>query len=292
MKKKKEIKKKKRKKQKRGPMKVFVSYEKMSDIVIPYHKRNKIPYAIRFTNNHTYLDSSEGNYMTEDHSFPMRELIYIQMFKDHIIKEKLYQGVPKVDADKIKFYDYNRKLLKSGDRFDGCKEIDLKSAYWTYARQNLGLVTDKLHKKTIDINPKTGEIFMSKMTRLAAVGSLAKVEENYYFDGEETHKRPYVRSRRTSHVWDHICYKVGLIMQKAAKAAGNGYLFYWTDAIFVTSGTAAKAVERVFKAEGFAFKTRSIQRVKVENRHIMATDYKETRPFPYPSQDKKRKKKG
>lgn len=259
---------------------IFVSLEKMQDIVIPYHKRHHIPYTMRQTKNHVYLDSNEGNYMTEDHAFPMRELIYIQQFKKHAIESGVYKKVPKINHKNIQFYLYNG-TVKPGSIFKNCFEIDLKSAYWERARRIKGMVPDNLHQKTIDINPKTGKIFMSKMTRLAAIGSLAKHEYRFYFDGKKEHKKRGAGSPLTEHVWDFICYEVGKTMSKAAKHVQGAFIFFWVDAIFVTTNRDRGSVTRIFKKSGYDVTVKKIKKIQFNEKKILVTDKDGERPFAY-----------
>lgn len=270
---------KKKKKKKKRRRRVVVSFKQMRDSVVAFHKRNGLPYTMKFTNSNAYLDSDQGYYMTNATDFPMSELIYIQMFKNHIIDSGKYKKVKKINKKEIRYYAYNDKI-KAGSSFGECYEIDLKSAYWEIAN-DMGLIEEKLYRKTTDINPKTGKVYMSKPTRLAAVGSLAKSETVIFFNGRKEKELKTITSPLTKHIWDHICLKVGKSMARVAKMSKNDFIFFWVDAIFVNSEKSKNLVERILKRENFHFKTKKIRNIKFDQKRIWVRDNSERRPFPY-----------
>lgn len=272
------MKKKKKRKHKRRRL-VIVSFKEMRQSVIRFHQEQHIPYTMKFTNSTAYLESNQGYYMTNATDFPLSELIYIQMFKKHIMETKKYEKVKRVSKNKIRYYGYNDKI-RAGSSFKECYEIDLKSAYWEIAYK-MGLIEESLYRKAVDINPETGKVYMGKITRLAAVGSLAKSEEIIYFNGKKETGSKVITSRRTRHIWNNICHRVGQSMIKVAKRAGNDFVFFWVDAIFVKSNKAKRTVESLLKKDGFNFTSKAIKGIKFDSRKIWVADGKEERPFPY-----------
>lgn len=220
----------------------------------------KFPYVMKATNTRVYLDSQLGSYMTDDNKIPMRELGYIDRVKQHIIKNNLYQAIPKVKETSIHYFRY-AKRLRPGFRIKDCFEVDMKSAYWEMTN-NHNLLDPSLYILASKINPDTKMPFMSKETRLAAIGALARRQRVYTFDGEKEIMTRH-RSKETEHIWDYICFKVGRIMREAEKAAGKDFVFFWVDACFVSSAKARDRVIKVFQKHKYDFTEIDIKDIQV-----------------------------
>lgn len=193
----------------------------------------------------------------------------------------------KITSKQIAYIKYAPSVSQN-KKLGPCIEIDISAAYWQTAYQ-LGLITEKLyerampmtwdealeekvitklqHKKCIGLSPamaaelgiidkntmsKVGGI--SKRTRLASIGSLAKREVIRKFTGRRwyvlfDHRDPL------AYLWDIICFKVSTIMQEAAEACGDNFIMFWVDAIFVKKGTGSEQkVYDIFKKHGYTFK--------------------------------------
>jgi hypothetical protein len=140
---------------------------------------------------------------------------------------------------KIRYYFVNSRY-KVGDFIKDCIEIDLKSAYWESAN-NMGLLSKGLYTQGKSV---------SKQSRLAAIGSLARVKNRIAFDGYKETKLPPIRNELTEFLWDTICHKIGKLMHKTGRECGKDFIFVWVDAMFVHK-TAVKKIEKMMKAAGF-----------------------------------------
>lgn len=260
---------------------------KNQDILQRVENFQKIGAEFQFkaTNNRMYITGDMGEYMTSSDKIPARELVYIGMVKKYILKNNLQNTIPKIKT-KVDYFKFS-KSLPSQNEYSNCYEIDLKSAYWKIAN-DLGLLRPDLYKKASTINPKTKLPYMSKITRLAAIGSLARKYRVYTFtaDGKMTKRR--WRSRETEHIWDYICYKTAKVMDKAIKVAGNDFMFFWVDGIFVKNKKSRDAVVKAFKQEGFGSTVYKVEKVKVDEKiwAYSSEHKKKERGFPYPK-DKK-----
>lgn len=249
--------------------------------LLKFHRAHGLPYKSIKTNSRGYLKSSHsGSVRTNNESLPLRQLIYIQLVKKYILKNGLEKKIPHIDKKKIKFYVYSDQV-HVGAVFKNCYELDLSSAYWETANK-LGLISPELYTKAPTINPKTNEPYLSKRVRVACIGALAKVERKFTFNGKRLITHKPVRSVETEHIWDYVCYKTGKVMMDAAKGAGADFVLFWTDAIFVTSEKAKKAVERIFKQAGYEFKFKlPVKRIEFTEKEILITNEKKIRSFPY-----------
>ena len=248
--------------------------------------KQRVPFVLRQTNQRMELKSELGNYSNIESEFPASELNFIQSVKKYILANGLEHTIVnkfkrKEDKKKIKYYMYSRKL-KPGMTFSNCYEIDLNSAYWNTAHQ-LGLLSDALYQKG-----KT----VSKISRLAAIGSLAKKVKVYEFDGKEQKLKKIIRSEETEFLWDTICYTVGEVMKEVSKACGDDFVFFWTDALFIKPNSVNLA-KQVFKAAGYDFKMEKVDLIQVTDQHLIVTGKGKTqivngekvfvnkRPFPF-----------
>lgn len=249
--------------------------------LLKFHRAHALPYKSKRTNSRGYLTSSHsGNVRTNNESLPLGQLIYIQLVKKYILKNGLEKKIPKIDKKNIKFYVYSEEV-RVGAIFKNCFELDLSSAYWETANK-LGLISPDLYAKAPTINPVTNEPYLSKRVRVACIGSLAKVERKFTFNGKRLITHKPIRSIDTEHIWDYVCYKTGKVMMEAAKVAEEDFILFWTDAIFVTSEKAKRAVEKVFKQAGYDFKLKlPVKRIEFTEREILITNSEKIRSFPY-----------
>lgn len=259
--------------------------EKMR-LILDSHVEQGIPFTMKLTNQRTEIKSKLGHYMNKESEFPTKELNFIKSVKQYIIKNELYNIIPdyfKTEEAKseIKYYSYNNKF-KSGQVVHKCIEVDMKSAYWEMLFKLLPL-PKKMYEK--------GNL-VSKKSRLAAVGSCAKVVEKIEFDGEKYIEEPLKRSEQTEHVWNAICFEVGKIMSQVAKECGKDFIFFWVDAMFVETKSLEK-VKKIFSEHGFRYSVDPCKYVKFNDNNLIVKGkgkwvevdgelyYSTEREFPY-----------
>ncbi len=273
-------------------------------------KHYKVPYRMEYTNERVVIhaDGVWGSWMNKESSFKANELSFIKGVKAGIIKSGTYKRVrnnfkKKGSEKKIKYFYYNKKL-KPGDLINDLHEIDVKNAYWRTAfLPPLGLFDEYVYEKGLTV---------SKKSRLAAIGSLAKTKGVIFFDGEQETEGEPMRSEKTEFLWNTISYKIGKLMAKASRIAGNDFLFFWVDAIFVR-GESVKDITKLFKAAGYESSVHKCEWARFEDRKIVVKstekakwvvykeeveyiengkkyikrskrrEYKDERPFPYKS---------
>lgn len=213
---------------------------------IKFHIKHGIPYTLEITGTRKIFKSKRGGYISRESKFLARELHFIKAVKEHIIKDEIYLRVKnnfkkEKDKEKIDYYKYNSKY-KSGDILNGGYEIDLKQAYWETTNK-MGMLTPELYRKGMEV---------SKLARLASVGTLAKKSRLIVFDGIEEKNMGVTRSEKTEFLWDTICYKVGRIMHKASNIDKDGFIFFWVDGIFISKDSSVKEeIMQLFRDLGY-----------------------------------------
>lgn len=297
-------------------------------------RKLKFPYKIKCNHKKVYFESDLGSYTNRDSGFPVRELNFIKQVKNTIKKEKLYKKVrncwrKEKSRLKIKYYKYNFKTFKK-KIFEQVWEIDFSSAYWEEANL-FGIIRPDLYAKTtpmtwekalkdkiisrsvyeqcVNISPfrafderlitmaqakAIGGI--SKPSRLAAIGTLAKKSLEIEFDGEKEICMPDSKEKATEHLWHAICHGIGQKMDACAKIAGNDFLFFWVDALFVIGDKHNKEIEEFINKCGHKCTISKLEWVKLDGEnHILVKgngkyvkndktgkyEFKDLRRFPF-----------
>lgn len=175
-----------------------------------------------------------------------KDLQFIKKVKHHVLKNKVYLNfLDQYFPSNVSYVDANPNL--QGQKFTSVKEMDVDEAYWKTA-YILGAIDKELYEEG-----KKGNL--GKLTRLIALGALAKSETLYvYEDGKFSHKEE-LRSELTENVWYSICKRLSDVMQGAKKILGDDYLYYWVDGIcFVDSKKNREKLTKHFMKNGYSSK--------------------------------------
>lgn len=233
-----------------------------------FHETRGIPYKA-IIQNESISFISELNEVRNRSDFPPNELWFIGAVKEEILRNQLHKGIRNYfkkegSESKIKYFYFNKRF-KPGDVLTGLMEVDMKSAYFEMAR-HMGLISDKLYERCI--NPKPPLKPISKQSRLAAIGSLARKRYVIEFDGTKQVEFPPERQTETEYLWNTICYRVGKIMARVAKKCGPDFVFFWVDAMFIRPEAVAM-VKKMFKDAGFEFSVDPVKSITFEQKNIV-----------------------
>lgn len=127
---------------------------------------------------------------------------------------------------------------------------------------------------------------VGKIVRLAALGSLARKTERWVYDGRMMRKLPTEANYATQNIWFAICKRVSDVMGQAAKIAGDDFIFYWVDGIYIKKNAKKKkAIQDYFASVGYTSKTCVIPKIEFNDYSfiIPAFDGKDKREFTYPA---------
>lgn len=229
-----------------------------------WYRKNKFVFTCTYSHTRVRIDSPHGSYTSNNSLFPAGELNFIKQVKGHILKSgghlKVKQDCKQDHLVKEPVYYHYGKSLKDSEYIPDIYCIDIKSAYWQTA-YGLGLITDAMYKKGNEV---------SKKTRLAAIGSLAKKTTTYSFDGKEQ-KLISKNYEETEFLWNIICNIVGDVLMDASSAAGEDFLFFWVDGIFIKEG-AIDAVTNVFIKSGYEFSVKKLPGMLVRRKAIYVVE--------------------
>jgi len=212
---------------------------------------------------------------SSDRKLPAIELGYIKRVRNHIMKNFIYENFIE-NLYYPKDIDYVDVDKKAPDIIiEDVIEIDIDEAYHRTAFL-LKVIPEDLYKEG---SKETGKI--SKLGRLIALGSLARKEDKYRFEGGRLRKET-IRSQLTENVWYSICKRVADLMQEAKEIAGNDFILYWVDGIYVVNKPeVVDKIIKLFAQFDYEIKTRDNLSVKYTNDQILITDNNtnKTRPF-------------
>lgn len=136
--------------------------------------------------------------------------------------------------------------------FDG-KEYDITKAYFQGIR-NLGYISQELYEEFV---------MLPKHVRLRFIGSIATRKFIYHYkDGGLTNEPPVVKEDALlRRVWFHVCKLVDDCLQDFAKEAGEDFIFYYVDGIYLKKANK-EVLERISSRHGFDFKTANVTHIK------------------------------
>lgn len=260
-------------------------------------KENQIPFQlINTTSTHTVIVNSEKlNFINPSkiEEFEDEEIYYfstngkLKMIELNLIKTvkqyctELNKKV-KVNRDHISYVKVNdfKNAIYKRDIW----EIDLTAAYWNLAYKYKYISKD-IYYKGLNLdengNPippkynKWGKVMnhISKMGRLIALGNLAKTFVNFYFDGKKYLEPKTERSYLTENYFFKVSLETDSIMKILSMLAGDNYLFYWVDAIYVkTKKTKDEICDYITNEIGMNFKVTEIFRLLKTKSYITVWD--------------------
>ena len=245
-------------------------------------KRSKIPFIMFSTTftktiyveNRTYFYSANGK-------LKQRELNLIRIVKAYAESQNFKISVDRSKINYIKVNNFTNGIYKKG-----LYEIDLNAAYWRLAFK-YGYITEAIYYKGLNLDEKGNPVkpifnrygvisnHVSKMSRLIALGNLAKSKTIFKYDGEKYHAPEKEYSTLTENVFFKVSAETDAIMKTLSIIAGKDYLFYWVDAIFVKSKEAMENICDYLTNElDFEFKVLPIYKLKKANSYIMLWDKK------------------
>jgi hypothetical protein len=137
------------------------------------------------------------------------------------------------DAD-LKYYSISKKLKPGNYGTVYC--IDIKAAYPT-ALKNIGF-----------IDPETYAYLMKqdKQTRLTACGMLAGTKHVFKYNGSELLDFEIIE-KETKPVFLAAVATIDEILEKTAEIAGNDFLFFWVDGIYLKTDQKLQEIRELWR---------------------------------------------
>jgi hypothetical protein len=225
---------------------------------IRFYKENKIPFVMEASGRSCKVTTSYAKTNFSDNRLPMNELYFIQIVKNHIIKNNIKAKPELLQYNQVSFMQFNNN--KKGVYKGELKEIDLTSAYWS-TMYRLGYIDENIYLKGLQ---------MEKLTRLVSIGALASKKTIYEYDGNDEGKavKTGVKfNKQTFDIWFSVVYATDLLIKEAINNTRADYFFYWVDAIFTDTASAEK-IKTYFDKNLIAYKDLNIKAIQVNDNKI------------------------
>lgn len=244
-------------------------------------KEAGIPFTLTSTSFTKIIIVSEEEtyYYSEKGKLRMVELNLIKQVKNYCEGLNLRIKVNRDFISYIKVNNFNNAIYKRD-----IWEVDLTAAYWNLAFKyrfiNKGIYLKGLNMDDDGnlikpIKNKYGNVYnhVSKMARLIALGNLAKIKTHFYFDGFKYMVPRSERSDKTENIFFKVSMETDSIMKMLSMIAGDDYLFYWVDAIYVKSERALNLVcDYITNEVGMNFKITKIYKLLKTSSYVMVWD--------------------
>lgn len=179
-------------------------------------------------------DYGDFKWISEESELPQKELYFIKMVSDAVAGLPI-DAVDEVETRTIKYFD-TRAIY---GRFENCYEVDISGAYWAYAKEFL---PPDIYERGLTV---------SKGTRLAALGGLAKTTTTMIFDGQ-AFTSTHTYTRPTRNFFFYCAKKTGDIVSDVLSLC-DCPLFYWVDAVFTGNKNDLAYIHAVLQNNGLGF---------------------------------------
>lgn len=147
-------------------------------------------------------------------------------------------------------------------------EVDISKAYLTAALK-IGAISKFTHDRLHGC---------AKQTRLMVLGSLAtRKVVSQYEDGKRV-SQEHVQDQECAQVWRWIVAEVDQTMRQVAKELKKGFLYYWFDAAFVTTGSVKQA-EQAMAERGYGSK-KTMVKIHKDGKFVYVLNDGRERKFP------------
>ena len=225
----------------------------LQESIIRYYKEKKLNFVVKHSNYNTQIIGSEAILKFIQTEHPIRVFIaYNKIVKD--LKES-----PKTVEILQGEWSTNNFDSRNGLKPAFYKKIlnlDISSAY-PYCLWINKLITQDTFNYLMN---------MPKTERLPAIGMIAKKSVWITYTGGKAQEWELKEGFYTN-IFFYVIQQITDLMSWAAEIAGDSFLFYWVDGIFLKPTISKKKLDeitRIFSEQGYYFKYE-----KVENCNIV-----------------------
>lgn len=186
-------------------------------------------------------------------NMPDNQLYFVSKVKKHIERQGLCKKIKPnyKNTAEIGFFKGNESVL-AGEEFVDAYSVDISKAYWRCAF-NGGWITKEIYEEGLGVH---------KTARLASLGSFAKSIDVYVYDGREERFKGTIKPKYP-HVFFNAANTIFKCMEECRKALASvdGFLFYWTDGIYVKDLVSAGICEAVIASFDFESVTTKVVKI-------------------------------
>lgn len=190
-------------------------------------------FEVRKTTRSTLLIFDDFKYMFADSHFKNHHLNLFQQMKNEVqknINEKKLMPPEKSKSLYFKVKNFEPIGLGEFYKFENCLEFDINKAYYR-ALFVLGYIGEKFYKTCIEL---------PKHVRLALVGTLATQKTIFYYENGELKNFVTKKNDILRRVFFQLVSFVDKILNMFSELAGDNFIFYWVDGIYLKNYPRAK----------------------------------------------------
>lgn len=200
---------------------------------INYNKITGQPYSVTYTNYTTKIEGVKSCYFVSGlQSF--KAFSAYQKVKQDILKRIPESSYPVVNMNELMYY---KEGLEPGN-FPEVFNVDLKNAY-AQLFFNTGIITKETfaYLRTLP-----------KKDRLVSLGMLASRKRKFTYIGEQMIEEPIEIKSPLSSFFFYAVQSVGVILNRCREIAGNDFLFFWVDGIYLKTPEKLPEIENYLNA--------------------------------------------
>jgi hypothetical protein len=224
----------------------------LQESIIKYYKKQKLDFKVKHSNYNTQIIGTETTLKFIQTEHPIRVFIaYNKIVKD--LKES--SKTTEVLASEWSTANFNsRNGLKPGFH-PTILNLDLSSAYPYCLYLN----------KLITLDTFNYLMQMPKNERLPAIGMIAKKSVWITYTGGKAEDWELKQGDYTQ-IFFYVIQQITDLMEWAAEIAGDSFLFYWVDGIFIKptiSKKKLKEITDIFSEQGYYFKYENVKNCSI-----------------------------
>lgn len=208
-------------------------------------KKKEIHYLKNYSDVKTLLNEADAyhlSYLLKYSGYSLKLIVEnnVYLFCDALSRTNFFSALNKIKKeitdtavifddvqDKVSYYNHSLSRFKGHFHYDHIYNIDIKKAYAKTLLNEL-LITAQTYKYLDKLN---------KMDRLKVVGSLAT--QTILVEKENgVMKKGFpkiIEDENLRRCFFHVSNIIGEIMNMCAKIAGEDFIFFWVDGIFLRS---------------------------------------------------------
>lgn len=216
--------------------------------IVQMYRDQKLNFCIKNSSYSTVIETEKTQIRFITNNYTNAVFMASQKIKSDVKNSELGQAIM---AGNYPTQNYDSRNGQESGSWPKIVNIDIRSAYAT-CLLNSGLIT----KETYAFVQK-----IPKVERLPAMGMLARNQLVINFENGEpvSHTRD---TADTAQIFFYVISEINKIMQKVMSLAGDYFLFYWVDGIFLKYDIPVdllNEIEAVFLEKNYAVKYESVK---------------------------------
>ena len=234
-------------------------------VIIKKLQAQKKDFEVRKTTKSTLIKFDTYTYMFADSHFKVQYLNLFQKIKKEVARNIEQKKIDTPEIQRSKYFKVaNFEPIAQGEflKFTNCYEFDINKAYYK-ALNHLGYISTEFYNECINL---------PKNIRLALVGTLATQKTVFFYEAGELKDYEIRKNDILRKVFFQVVEYVDKALYFFSRLAGENFLFYWVDGIYLKNYDRAQYHRDLISYEfNLDFSTEQIKEVIVFNKSELNT---------------------